>query len=243
MVGWVIQLSGEKFDLEELPRLFTSEELKVLEKNGKYYLISNEFRTFTEASEVLKQAKKFIKLINGAVKISNSKFLSIRIGNVEKIEKNGRHMRYIFAESGTYRIKGSENTILTKSGSNQEEQITKRTFTVESWVMQTKQDKNVAKVLSFWSAEKITWIDLYKILEVIEEDIGCKVYKRHWVSRKKTRLFEWTANCYRAIGEDARHGGEKKWIPPKKCMELSEAGSIIRTITDNWLREKEKKLE
>lgn len=214
MAEWRIQLSGDKFDLDELPRWFTSEELKVKEENGKYYLKSSELNLLTEASKVKEQAEKFLKFINGAGKIKDSKFKPVSIGRIEKAEANGRSMQYLFPESINGRSKVSGDLSVIKAGSSEEEQTTIRISYVESWVTLTSKDKNVAKVLSFFCKE-LNWQNLYKIWEVIEEEQGSKVFEKGWASEKKISDFTQTANSYLAIGDEARHGYEKIPIPRK----------------------------
>lgn len=242
MSEWLVQLRGEKFDLEELPGLFTLDNLKIVEDKGKYYLKSKKFNSIAEASKIKVRAEKLLKLINGAVKIHDSKFQPVSIGGIEKIEKNGRSSQYLFPESIKSRSRVSGNLSVIKAGSGQKEKSTKKISSAESWVEYANQDKNLAKVLGFFSYKKSTWENLYKIYEVIEEDMGAGIHKKGWAIKSKINIFTQTANSYLAISDESRHAHEK--IPaPKIPMKLPEAKSLIRSIVHNWLREKSKNKE
>ncbi len=235
MSEWCVKLEGHKFDLEDLPTWFSSPDLKVIEENGEYYLKSREFNSFPEASVVRERAKEILQDINGAAKVHSSEFQPISIGSIMRIDENGRHHYYQeFTE--TIKLRDKTYVEITKSCSVEEEQETREIIPVESWVTKAKQDRNVKKILRFWSTEETTWFFLYNILDAIEEDIGCKVHEKGWAADNQVNQFTHTANCYAALGLDSRHGRDFK--PPDRPMEFSEAQNLIRNITCSWLCEK-----
>jgi hypothetical protein len=73
-------------------------------------------------------------------------------------------------------------------------------------------------------------------LDAIKEDIGSEVHKKGWASKNEVDLFKHTANCYAVLGLESRHGRDFK--QPQKPMELGEAESLIRKITNSWLLDK-----
>ena len=238
MSEWLVQLTGEKFDLEELPKKFTSEKLIVIEKDGKYYLKSSGFNSLINNSEVQKKAKELLELINGAVKIKMPNYRLVNIDAVVEIDEEGQHHRHttLKAEPISVRVKTSARVEITKPGLSYEEQEGNKTTWEETWVTLAEKYEEVKKVLRFFTKE-LSWDNLYEIWEVIEEDQGSKVFKKGWASEKKVERFTQTANSEGAIGDEARHA-LKRFRPPKKPMKLSEAESLIRTIADSWLSEK-----
>lgn len=238
MAEWLVQLSGEKFDLEELPKRFTSEKYRVIEEDGKYYIKSSEFNSFTNDSEVRKKAEELLELINGAVKIKMPNFKPVSLDAVIEIDKDGQQHRHISLrpEPNRIRVKTSGKVKIIYSGANSEEQENNKITDEEFWV--AEKNENVREVLRFFTKD-LNWINLYKIWEVIKEEQGDKVFKKGWASEKKVDLFTRTANSKGAIGNEARHA-LKKFRPPKKSMKLPEAESLIRTITNKWLSEKVK---
>lgn len=235
MSEWLVPLEGHKFDLEELPRWFTSPDLEVIEEEGNYYLKSNEFNSFSESSEVRERAEELLQDINGAAKIYSSEYRPINIGSLIKIDENGIRHHYKEVKE-TINVRGKGYVEVTKADTSEGGQESREIIPVESWVAKAKQDRIIKKVLRFWSTEKISWFNLYNILEAIEEDIDCEVHEKGWASNNEVNRFTHTANCYSVLGLESRHG--RDFEPPSKPIDLSDAISLIRKITNNWLREK-----
>ena len=49
MNRWRVALVGEAFDLEELPKLFETEDARVIEEDGTYFLESSTFEPLKQA--------------------------------------------------------------------------------------------------------------------------------------------------------------------------------------------------
>jgi hypothetical protein len=110
---------------------------------------------------------------------------------------------------------------------------------VAGWIDAGLRDVNVAKVLRLLSSGQPSWVELYRILEVVEQDIrGLKyIAQQGWATDIALRRFKHTANSPTTAGDDARHGKEST-RPPTNPMMLSEANALIATILHNWLRTK-----
>ncbi|MCE8424927.1 MAG: hypothetical protein J5U17_04025 [Candidatus Methanoperedens sp.] len=108
---------------------------------------------------------------------------------------------------------------------------------IPKWVTAAKHNTNVTKALRLFGAGTHDWVSLYRIYEVIENDVGgkSKIIKKGWTTDKAIRRFKYTANSPGAIGDEARHGNQKE-PSPKDPMALSEAKFLIETILHNWLR-------
>jgi hypothetical protein len=82
-----------------------------------------------------------------------------------------------------------------------------------------------------------TWDNLYKVHEVMKEDVGAGEIKVHFPNGCRLETFTRTANARRAAGDGARHGHEKN-EPPKNPMSLAEARDLIRGWLAHWLASK-----
>jgi hypothetical protein len=99
------------------------------------------------------------------------------------------------------------------------------------------EDAAIAKVLRLLSAQDaMTWVGLYRIHEVIEDDVGGqhKFEKEGWGSADDLRRFKHSANSVEVGGDKARHGKEPQ-VPPKNPMTLAEAEAYVRYIIQAWL--------
>ena len=97
-------------------------------------------------------------------------------------------------------------------------------------------DTNVEKVLRLIAKDSNSWVGIYRIFEVIENDIGA-LTKYDWVTKTNIKRFTHSANSVTVSGDEARHGKETN-EPPKNPMSISEAKAFISQIIHSWLNEK-----
>ena len=87
---------------------------------------------------------------------------------------------------------------------------------------------------------KDDWDSLYKLVEIIAEDLGGehKLKKKPWLSSKELSRFKQTVQSAEAIGDAARHARIAKFRPPEKPMSLRTARSWVRRWFMAWVAEK-----
>lgn len=233
MPKWLVRIKGDTFDLEDLPALLRSPELTITKENGFYYLESSEFDSLTSADEVRERGVALIKMMNGAAKLYRNNFRDISEDGVIRIEDNGRRHQYVFSKSvliGRAKL-SAKATVTTSNGT----QVTvNQPSVIETWLGLAKKYKLVADVLHFFRED--TWINLYKIYEVVRDDVRDKhtIVKNGWVSGAELSRFTRTAQSRAALGDFARHAIEK-YKSPAQPMSLAEAKSLIKGLIMNWL--------
>ena len=100
------------------------------------------------------------------------------------------------------------------------------------------QDPAVTKALRLRNADSLSWVELYRIYEVIEGDVGRPyIVASRWVKDTEIRLFKHTANSVGASGNQARPGKESAH-PPKNPMTLSQARTPIDGLLRTWITDK-----
>jgi len=236
MPKWLVGLEGEKFDLEDLPSLLCSPEHTVIEEDGLYYLESSDFDSLGSADEVREHAIAIIKMLNGAMKLHTPSFRGVYAGGVTMLEEDGRRHHYLYLESSIkLRSKVSANLTVTKS--NGTRQIAPLPSKVESWIGLAETDKAVAEALHFFRED--TWISLYKVYEIISDDLGGQqaITKNGWATKQRLSRFTQTAQSKTALGDLARHAANK-FKPPSQPMTIQEAGSLLRGVILSWLSSK-----
>jgi hypothetical protein len=100
-------------------------------------------------------------------------------------------------------------------------------------------DPAMAKVLRLLGKAEPSWVDLYRIYEVLEGDLGGqhKAQALDWISESDLKLFKRSANSVKAAGDAARHGRELA-EPPLHPMTLREARSFLREMVGDWIEHK-----
>lgn len=107
-------------------------------------------------------------------------------------------------------------------------------------LVKLSEDPKVSWVLELFNSENpYTWVNLYRILEVIDSDKD--VVDNGWSNRTEKNRFTHTADNPGASGKDARHGF-RKYDPPRNPMTLDEAKEFICNIFDKWIKYKKDNL-
>lgn len=231
---WIIQLSGDSSDLEELSKVFTTPDL-CIQKDGENFLLKSEnFRFCASSDDVKKIASELLHHLTAGIKLSLDARKKLDIDGILQIDDDGK--RHFFVDvSETMHMRCSvSGEIIHADG-------TRETFhqadPIPGWIKIAHKDAKVAKAFNFVVADFNSWYNLYKILEVLEED-RFKPIMRGGHYKKMADNFTHTADCYKTTGIDARHAKEIQ-TPPKKPMSLSEAKSFIKMLLHEWLSEKE----
>jgi hypothetical protein len=82
------------------------------------------------------------------------------------------------------------------------------------------------------------WRGLYMVLEAAEDANGGEsgLVAKNWVPQGQIKSFKATANSYKAIRREARHGSLRKGIV-SATITLSEAYEMVRNILGHWADE------
>jgi hypothetical protein len=76
MASWMIELDGERFDLQELLKLNSLQGISITDESGRFYLRTDDFNSCTEARDVLDRGTEILRVVNGIAQ------LEIRIGKM-----------------------------------------------------------------------------------------------------------------------------------------------------------------
>jgi hypothetical protein len=234
---WRVQISGEKADLDALSKSFKDDDLCVIAEDDKYFLESTRLEIASAADEVLKIAGDILSVLSGVARLAYRARVPLSPGHVLRIHTDGR--RDVFIQvSDALHIRGVlGNVTLTYSDGT--------CVTIEThdpsrdWVRAAEKDEAVSKALRLFGSDAEDWVGLYRLFEVIEQDVGgiMQIVATGWATEDSIRRFKHTANSPAVTGDLARHGREKTQ-PPKKPMDLSEASALIEVILHSWLRAK-----
>ena len=237
MSQWLARLTGEKSDLQELSKLFGSADITVTEEYGNYYLTSSEFADLATAEEVRTVAAKMVDMINDVAFFHLGSFEPAEIDAVAEVREDGSRHHHVLLE-GSIRVRsrvGRAHLTITNTNGNvvEPDQPDVATTLMDA----ARAHRAVADALHFY--RKSDWGSLYKVFEIIRDDIGGerRLIQRGWINQEDLSRFTQTAQCREAIGDETRHA-IKKFTPPSRPMGLSEARGVIKSILERWLQTK-----
>ena len=104
-----------------------------------------------------------------------------------------------------------------------------------SWLGLAQMNQNVADVLRMVASDDIDWVALYKVVEVIKDDVGGKAFilREGWATETQWKAFGIAANHPAASGDSARHA--RMPGSPKQAMTLAEGRHFVHGFVPAWL--------
>ncbi len=203
-----------------------------------YYLVAELFEEVSRAEEdcahkIRDLAMDLLEQINGSAALFVGDFHPIEVHGVCYLNSNGKLDQYVMPAGISSRARIGSPTIVVAGASP-----TEPPRPVAEVLQVAEHDSNVRRVLRFWSSGARNWAALYKIHEIIREDVGKggKELIEDWFPDWK--CFRDTANSPEILGDDARHGVPKN-DPPENPLSIEEARHAVQTLIRKWLQHKQ----
>jgi len=234
MTEWLVRLEGGKSELEYLCTV-RSPNWSVTAQDNEYYLRAVDFNSLEDPRDVVLIATQILDVIGGIARLSFGDFHAAKVGGVTRVEANGKITQIVMPPSIpiTFKVGIPAVTTSATEGSSQQPNP------LERWIQVAEHDELVSRAFALYGGLEHNWRNLYMILEVVEDDVGGEqaLIGKEWVPNGKIKLFKRTANNFRVLGREARHGSAK-YEPPAETMPLPQAQSLIQKIMEYWIRSK-----
>lgn len=172
MAEWLVRLKGQGFELEYLTHNELSEWLVFKEKEA-YYLKSVTFNSLNDLSKIRYEAKSILEKINGLARLQNAQFQSVEIDSVtKKIDNDGKTNNYISLSGNIIVTSRTGDVKLTVVNPDGKIDDSKQPTFIENHYSTASQDINVMDVLRIIGSLENNWSNLYKVFEIVRDDIG-----------------------------------------------------------------------
>ena len=235
MSKWAIRLVGDSRKLDLLCEI-KHPDFTVTKKSDGYYLESSIFDVLETHDDIRKRASKIISALNGILTLLIDSHDEVNFDFIVKTQEDGTETvcgvfsdRVCMTDSLSIEIRDKNGKLIEK--------YNPLSSALEILEFAVNSD-DVLRVLSFLHYKKLNWTNLYKIFEIIQNDVGGnkKLVELGWTTKKKIEKFKHTANSPTATGDEARHAIEN--TPPSKPMRLNEAIHYIKQLIMNWINYK-----
>ncbi len=236
MKGWMVRLTGDAFDLAEMAKLFATTDATVIRDGAHYYLTSLDFEATAQAANVYGRAKVLLARLNDIATFCEPIFREVHVEGVARVMPDGSRP-IAFFESGRLECRSKLSGTPTFMDSTDKPVRTKTADPMRDLKRAANQHQAVASALHFFRIGD--WISLYKVYEIVKDDVGGKkaLTSTAWVTKDKLNLFSQTAQSRDAVGDVARHGSQR-YRAPAKPMDLSRAKTLIRNLINKWVTTK-----
>jgi len=229
MARWLVQLSGERLDLEKFLYGFPDGDIFAIEEGQDIFIVGSALEVLTEASLVLEEAIRAVDQFSGVISLDWPDLKKPTVSHVYRETDEGRRNAFIFV-SGIIAPRGQVSIPSIGPSSNPS-----RPTKAQQMLSRAQSSQHLEIALTLWSDPVRSWPRLYRILEEIEQHISKHVDKAGLCSANERGRFTRTANTAEVSGADARHA-LSKFAPPSDPMSLEEATRFVGRIFSDVLR-------
>ncbi|KAF1077250.1 hypothetical protein [Methanogenium sp. MK-MG] len=229
---WIITLSGEEHRLKELSKVFDTLDFCIQEDNSSYVLKSERFMDLSTEQEVREQAEYLLQLLRGPSKLVLGNGSAIKICHITQVHDDGTKHYYVRATSISSSTTSIKVETINPDGTVEEYHPADP---VRNWIILSQKDRAVKMMFEQLSDDFENWYGLYKLFEIIREDVR-NIPKKGWCTPRELNRFTQTANSHEAVGVKARHA--KKIPAPPDPMSLPQAKILVKKMITEWLQEK-----
>lgn len=221
-------LEGRSIDMETLARLFPEgKDPHVGADDAGYYLTSSAFERLHDGEQLHGAATTLLTRVNGVARVLAPGFRPI--GLTESFYDDiGRRHTVVLAS-----VAEASVSVGIKVVNGEGQELPPPPSPASHYAGNLAGEYSVvAKVLSILGQPRLTWYELYKVHELVQEAVGG--IPAGWASRADLSAFGASANHPAVSGSEARHAVQKG-RPPKRTMSLSEGEQLIRDLVRRWL--------
>ncbi|MBK6631437.1 MAG: hypothetical protein IPG33_10535 [Betaproteobacteria bacterium] len=226
MARWLVQIDGDRFDIEELPYWFPSGEIYAVEENSTVFLVGSGLEQLADASKIHEAAARVIEDFYSVIYLIDPGIRRPSVGAVFRENDDGTRHGFAFLSavaSGRSKARAS----VTIAGSTKPERS--RLTQAQKLLAGSQRNRHLQVALSLLSIPNATWPHYYRCLEEIESFLDAKVSEVGLCSASERSRFSRTANTPEASGTNARHG-LGKFDPPQNPMSSADGLSFVRQI-------------
>lgn len=228
---WEVEVKGDRDALRLFSEVMTTDEFDLREADGQFLLRMGDLDHLTDAGVVRSRARSLVKAMSGGARLILGWSAPMAIGNVWRRRPDGR--RDVFLEAEPIAVKARVMPVTVRlGGTGGDEEVHYPADPALRWLRKGREEGSAERVLRLLSEPNLSWVELYRILEIILEDAGGNVDE--WASDSTVERFKRTANSVGAVGDLARHGRERT-EPPPKPMSIKEAQGLVLGIVRSWL--------
>lgn len=227
------ELQGEKEDFKFLTSFLITGDWTITEREGKSFLKTSISKTIGEVSVIRDIGLNFLEKLNGAAKLIYLGFQKIEISSIY-FQKEGVEEHIILIDVKIKHREGKMPVPILSKYEGNESELPIQTI-LEYYLMKANNNQSVKDALHFFN--DVTWFNLYKVFEIIRDDVGGpnkieKLYEKKWI-----KTFTQAAQSRELLGDNARHAAKKYKVPDTE-LSIYDAHKIIRGIFHNWILEK-----
>lgn len=224
--AWLV---GHSFDLDTLAALFHEGDPQVASDDEGHYLTSPALNDLlNDGGQLYETAASLLRRTNGVARALDIGFRPVALLGRFSDSSGALHL-VVQAET----VEARAQAFAIAAEGDQPWAASRG----PAYVHLAKDHPDVAEVLEVLgtSPTPLTWIDLYKIYEIVAHNVGneAKLKEKDWVSSAELTAFTASANRADVSGSEARHARNRGGLP-KRTMTPDEGRAFIGRLVASW---------
>ena len=222
---WQIRIEGDKAALEYLASIFTGEPLVIERQEGGYLLSAAGWDSLQNVFDVYAASADVVGRLNGAALAGTGMLSPIVTTVVYETQADGT--KHMWDYGGRVPIRLPPPDVTKADGSRDPTKLLYQASLA---------DNALARALRVLAIGFPDWVTLYRLYEIIKEDMGGEsgIIEQGWITRGDLRRFRHSANSPSVAGPHARHGVDGGAKPPKAPMSLADAQVVFGRMFESW---------
>ena len=236
----LFRLDGQPFDLDDLLDLFSTGSWQVVRYEFVSYL-SLEIAEGLDDQQAIALAEDNLSIMNGICLLHSKDYQSVRISGIGKRDPvTGKVIVSAYATVSGLRLRLRGKGVLTglRADGTVIEPEPSATKSRGAGVLEAaNNDPALQRALFLYGKLGHNWRELCLVLDAIEEANGgeAPLLKKPWTDSRLKELKK-TANSFKAIGHEARHGKTATGIS-SPSITLTEAREVVKAALIGWIEE------
>jgi hypothetical protein len=238
MNEWHFRLDGDEFDLKGVVDLFGSRVKITKDEQAKHHLVMELSYTTAESLEAYGHAEDLLARMNAIAQIVYGNHENVRIVGVGCKDRSGALMHLFIHMGEAIRSRARVGGNLTVGNSPGAADFSSPSIRIgDQFLAAADTSEDLERALYLFGSLPQNWRGLYMVLEAAKDGHGGwqALINHGWVRNGLIEDFRATANSYRVLGREARHGSVSSGID-KPRITLDEARDMVRTILEKWAK-------
>jgi hypothetical protein len=235
VVTWRIPLIGHEFDLEDFPLWLSDQQVQVEKQGDSYFLVLPCAVAGHGYEYVHAIASQHLELLNGIGRILYRAFRPISLADTFVGVNAAGGVVHTVVQPGSTEIRSKAGTLQVEIDGALYPDPT--TNAASPYLKAAARAKEARSAIALLGKPNRTWTDLYNLFELVEADMGGRMYAMGWISKAKATKFTATANSFTTLGLQGRHGKDTGRAPINPVAH-QEADKLILTLVEQWLKHK-----
>ncbi len=211
-------------------------DIRIFSRRDQFFLEWVGFELLRSPEDVHDSARSLLQMLTGASRLALGMRKPIKAAHLARNRPDGVRETFSYVEETAF-MRGSATILVTASDGSR--MVTRPADAVPEWTGLALNNAVVAKALRLVGSGIGDWVSIYRLFEVIADDLGGieKIDALGWGRKAALKNFKHTADSVGAVGDDARHGTERTQ-PPTNPMKLAHAKAMVNLLLHEWLRSK-----